>query len=324
MISGHSSKGYLPPLIEVRSKRAVVWLRDNGSEAPMDEELKPQPASPRVEPAQGAASAVAERARNACTSGRMPTLYIGHGAPPLVDDPLWVAQLAAWARALPTPSAVLMVSAHWENAPLTIGATRTGTPLIYDFGGFPERYYRAQYRSPGAPELAADVRRLLSDQPVAEQPDHGLDHGAYVPLTVMYPDADVPVLQVSMPSLDPEQLFQIGRRLRQLRDQGVLVIGSGFLTHGLPFLRDFRLDAPPPAWSTEFDAWAHEALDHGDVDQLSDFMHRAPAVRYAHPRTEHLAPLFVTLGAGDSNGEPLPSIIDGYWMGLSKRSIQIA
>ncbi len=178
----------------------------------MDEELKPQPASPRVEPAQGAASAVAERARNACTSGRMPTLYIGHGAPPLVDDPLWVAQLAAWARALPTPSAVLMVSAHWENAPLTIGATRTGTPLIYDFGGFPERYYRAQYRSPGAPELAADVRRLLSDQPVAEQPDHGLDHGAYVPLTVMYPDADVPVLQVSMPSLDPEQLFQIGRR----------------------------------------------------------------------------------------------------------------
>jgi len=196
--------------------------------------------------------------------------------------------------------AVLIVSAHWENAPLTIGATRSGTPLIYDFGGFPERYYRAQYRSPGAPELAADIRRLLSDQPVAEEPDHGLDHGAYVPLTVMYPDADVPVLQVSMPSLDPEQLFEIGRRLRPLRDQGVLVIGSGFLTHGLPFLRDFRLDAPPPAWSTEFDAWAHEALDHGDVDALSDFMHRAPAVRYAHPRTEHLAPLFVTLGAGDS------------------------
>jgi 4,5-DOPA dioxygenase extradiol len=289
----------------------------------MDEELKPQPASAPEEPAQRAASAVEERARHASTTGRMPTLYIGHGAPPLVDDPLWVAQLAAWAKALPRPSGVLIVSAHWENAPLTIGATRTGTPLIYDFGGFPERYYRTQYRSPGAPELAADIRRLLSDEPVAEQPDHGLDHGAYVPLTVMYPDADVPVLQVSMPSLDPERLFQIGRRLRPLRDQGVLVIGSGFLTHGLPFLRDFRLDATPPTWSTEFDAWAHEALDHGDIDELSDFMHRAPAVRYAHPRTEHLAPLFVTLGAGDSNGEPLPSIIDGYWMGLSKRSIQI-
>jgi 4,5-DOPA dioxygenase extradiol len=218
---------------------------------------------------------------------------------------------------------VLIVSAHWENAPLTIGATRTGTPLVYDFGGFPQRYYRQQYRSPGAVELAADVRRMLSDQPVAEEPDRGLDHGAYVPLTVMYPDADVPVLQISMPSLDPEQLFKIGRRLEPLRDQGVLIIGSGFLTHGLPYIRDFRLDAPPPAWSSEFDAWAHEALEQGDIDQLSDFVHRAPAVRYAHPRTEHLAPLFVTLGAGDSNGEPLPSIIDGYWMGLSKRSIQI-
>jgi 4,5-DOPA dioxygenase extradiol len=294
-----------------------------GQERLMDEELKPQPASVPEEPAQGAATTVTERARSASDTGRMPTLYIGHGAPPLVDDALWVAQLTAWAKALPHPSAVLIVSAHWENAPLTIGATRTGTPLIYDFGGFPERYYQTQYRSPGAPELAADVRHLLSDQPVAEQPDHGLDHGAYVPLTVMYPNADVPVLQISMPSLDPEQLFQIGRRLRPLRDQGVLVIGSGFLTHGLPYLRDFRLDAPPPTWSMEFDAWAHEALDHGDVDELADFMHRAPAVRYAHPRTEHLAPLFVTLGAGDSNGEPLPSIIDGYWMGLSKRSIQI-
>ena len=288
----------------------------------MDEELKPQSPSPTAAP-EGAATSVAERARTAQDAGRMPTIYIGHGAPPLVDDALWVAQLAAWAQALPRPSSVLMVSAHWENAPLTIGSTRTGTPLVYDFGGFPERYYRAQYRSPGAPELAADVRRLLSDQEVAEEPDRGLDHGAYVPLTVMYPTADVPVLQMSMPSLDPHDLFQIGRRLRPLRDQGVLIVGSGFLTHGLPFLRDFRFDANPPAWSTEFDAWAHEALEHGDLDELSDFVHRAPAVRYAHPRTEHLAPLFVTLGAGESGGESLPSIIEGYWMGLSKRSIQV-
>ena len=288
----------------------------------MDEELKPQPPSHSAA-SKDEAAVVAERVQKAHAAGRMPTLYIGHGAPPLVDDALWVAQLAAWAKALPRPKAVLMVSAHWENAPLTIAATRTGVPLVYDFGGFPERYYRVQYRSPGAPQLAADVRKLLSDQHVAEEPDRGLDHGAYVPLTVMYPEADVPVLQVSMPSLNPEELFEIGRRLRPLRDQGVLVIGSGFLTHGLPFLRDFRLDAPPPDWSTEFDAWAHEALEHGDVDELSDFVHRAPAVRYAHPRTEHLAPLFVTLGAGDSSGEPLPSIIEGYWMGLSKRSIQI-
>src|SRR2546427_11979102 len=105
----------------------------------MDEELKPQPASAPEEPAQLAASAVEERARHASGSGRMPTPYIGHGAPPLVDDPLWVAQLAAWAKALPRPSAMLIVSAHWENAPLTIGATRTSTPPTYDFCALPQR-----------------------------------------------------------------------------------------------------------------------------------------------------------------------------------------
>ena len=287
----------------------------------MDEELKPR-SQPHDYDAR-AGTDVAKRAAGARDGERMPTIYIGHGAPPLVDDELWVEQLAAWAKALPRPTSILIVSAHWENAPLTIGSTRTGTPLVYDFFGFPERYYRAQYRSPGAPELANDVRKLLSVEGVRDEPDRGLDHGAYVPLTVMYPDADLPVLQVSMPSLDPGKLFDVGRRLRPLRDQGVLIIGSGFLTHGLPFLRDFRVDAPPPAWSTEFDAWAREALEHGNIDELADFAHRAPAVRYAHPRTEHLAPLFVTLGAGDVSGEELPSIIDGYWMGLSKRSIQV-
>ena len=291
----------------------------------MDEELKPpgpQP-NPPVEVERDQATVVTERARARVEEGRMPAIYIGHGAPPLVDDELWVTQLAAWAKALPRPSAILIISAHWENAPLTIGATRTGTPLVYDFGGFPERYYRAQYRSPGAPELAAQVRKLLSDQQVADEPERGLDHGAYVPLTVMYPDADLPVLQISMPTLDPERLFDIGKGLQPLRDQGVLIIGSGFMTHGLPFLRDFRFNAQPPEWSVEFDAWAHEALERGNVDELEDFMHKAPAVRFAHPRTEHLAPLFVTLGAGETNGEALPSIIEGYWMGLSKRSIQV-
>jgi 4,5-DOPA dioxygenase extradiol len=288
----------------------------------MDEELKPQ-APPPEEPTESAATAVAERAKQSSEPDRTPTIYIGHGAPPLVDDPLWVAQLSAWAQAMPRPQSILIVSAHWENAPLTIGATRSGIPLVYDFWGFPERYYQAQYRAPGAADLASNIRKLLSDQAVAEEPDRGLDHGAYVPLTVMYPQADIPVLQVSMPSLDPQQLYEIGKRLRPLRDQGVLIIGSGFLTHGLPFLRDFRVDAVPPAWSTEFDAWAREALERGDVDELADFTHRAPAVRYAHPRTEHLAPLFVTLGAGDISGEALPSIIEGYWMGLSKRSIQV-
>jgi 4,5-DOPA dioxygenase extradiol len=288
----------------------------------VDEELMAR--EPQHEPVpDGAAQAVAARAATAITPGRMPAIYLGHGAPPLVDDPLWVIQLEAWARSLPRPTAVLMVSAHWESAPLAIGATRDGVPLVYDFGGFAERYYRAAYPAPGAPQLAARVRELLGRaEPTADLPDRGLDHGAYVPLTVMYPDADVPVLQISLPTLDPGRLLAIGRRLAPLRDEGVLIVGSGFLTHGLPFLRDFRFDATPPGWSAEFDHWAAGALDTGDVDALANFS-AAPGARYAHPTTEHFAPLFVTLGAADGPAPPVTTIT-GYWLGLAKRSIQVA
>jgi 4,5-DOPA dioxygenase extradiol len=252
----------------------------------------------------------------------MPAVYLGHGAPPLVDDPLWVVQLEAWARALPRPAAILVVSAHWQNAPLAIGATTNAAPLVYDFYGFPERYYRARYPAPGAPELATRVRDLLAGrEQVADVPRRGLDHGAYVPLTVMYPDADIPVLQISMPSLDPGRLLRVGAALAPLRDEGVLIMGSGFLTHGLPFLSDFRFNAPPPSWSADFDQWAAAALDRGDVDALTAFR-EAPAARYAHPTTEHYAPLFVTLGAAES---PAPvTTISGYWLGLAKRSVQVA
>jgi 4,5-DOPA dioxygenase extradiol len=254
----------------------------------------------------------------------MPALYLGHGAPPLLDDELWTGQLASWARDLPRPRAILIVSAHWESAPLTVGATETGVPLTYDFYGFPERFYAMTYRSPGAPELAVRVKALMPDtEPVAERPSYGLDHGAYVPLMVMYPEADVPVLQMSMPTLDPQRLFEVGRRLRPLRDEGVLVIGSGFLTHGLPFLTDFRPDAAPPGWSRDFDLWAKETLEHGDVDELMDFRRRAPGMPYAHPTVEHFAPLFVTLGAASDPEASPETAFDGYFLGLAKRSFQV-
>jgi len=256
--------------------------------------------------------------------GRMPAIYIGHGAPPLVDDELWVSQLADWSARLPRPRAVLMVSAHWESAPLALGAT-TPVPLVHDFWGFPEHYYGVTYAAPGAPDLARRVEELLpSTEPVAHQPDRGLDHGAYVPLTVMYPEADVPVLQMSLPTMDPERLLDLGRRLAPLRDEGVLIVGSGFMTHGLPYLQMRSPDQQPPGWSAEFDAWAAETLAGGDVDQLVDFAHRAPAVRYAHPTVEHLAPLFVTLGAAADPQAAPETVIDGYWFGLAKRSIQVA
>jgi 4,5-DOPA dioxygenase extradiol len=250
---------------------------------------------------------------------RMPAIYLSHGAPPLADDRLWTSQLADWSRDLPKPAAILVVSAHWEEAPLAIGATTT-VPLTYDFWGFPEHYYQVRYPAPGAPALADSVRKLLagSATPVTDVPDRGLDHGAYVPLVEMYPDADVPVLQISMPTLDPKALLEVGRRLAPLRDEGVLIMGSGFFTHNLR-----AMGAPDtPTWSSEFDEWGRERLAAKDVDALLDFENAAPAGHLAHPRTEHFAPLFVALGAADENLDGQHTVIDGFWLGLAKRSVQ--
>jgi 4,5-DOPA dioxygenase extradiol len=257
--------------------------------------------------------------------GRMPALYIGHGAPPLLDDPVWRSQLETWATDLPRPRGILIVSAHWESAPVSLSATAPGTPLVYDFGGFAPRYYQMTYETPDASALASRVAAMMPDnEPVHQHASRGLDHGAWVPLKIMYPAADVPVVQMSLPTQDPGRLLALGRRLQPLRDEGILVIGSGFLTHGLPFLREWRIDAAAPGWSTEFDAWAADALARGDLDELAAYRDRAPGMPYAHPTVEHFTPLFITLGAATMPDAPGDQRIDGYWMGLSKRSLQVA
>ncbi|MFV0457780.1 MAG: dioxygenase [Actinomycetales bacterium] len=260
--------------------------------------------------------------------GTLPALYFGHGAPPLLDDPLWLGQLFDWVLGLPKPRAVLIVSAHWEAAPLSLSASEAGTPLVYDFGGFEQRFYEVQYPTPDASALAAEVAALMPDnEPVHQHTSRGLDHGAFVPLMAMYPMADVPVLQLSLPTHDPETLLAVGRRLRPLREQGVLVMGSGFLTHGLPFLsREHWVnpDSTPPGWSQDFDSWAGELLARGDVGELMRYASVAPGMPYAHPTVEHLSPLFVTLGAATDPEQPVGAVIDGFWMGLSKRALQVA
>jgi 4,5-DOPA dioxygenase extradiol len=254
---------------------------------------------------------------------RLPALYLGHGAPPLVEDPVWPGQLASWARAIRRPQAILMVSAHWEKAPLTIAATTT-VPLVYDFWGFPRRFYELTYPCPGAPALAGRVRDLLAGyQPVADSPRRGLDHGAFIPLICMWPEADIPVLQISMPTLGAEALLETGRQLAPLRDEGVLIIGSGFLTHGLPFIDVNRSDHDPPAWSAEFDAWAAECVARRDFDALLDYRRRAPALEFAHPTVEHLVPLFVALGASIDAPGTVDTTVEGFWLNLSKRSFQL-
>jgi 4,5-DOPA dioxygenase extradiol len=242
-------------------------------------------------------------------SHRMPAIFLAHGSPMLLDDAGWVAELAAWAKQLPRPKAILMISAHWLEAPVTIGATRT-IPLVYDFMGFPDKYYDVKYPCPGAPDLGRRVAQLLSPTgPVMELPDRGLDHGAYVPLVAMYPAADVPVLQISIPTLDPRELFEIGHLLSPLRDEGVLIIGSGFLTHNMRFA--FRKDTP--AWAVEFDAWCADVLARRDHDALLDFAKRGPAAQVALPTTEHFVPVIVAAGAAPDPSESVAFPITGFW-----------
>ncbi len=269
---------------------------------------------------------------NAPTTARMPALYLSHGAPPLADDERWTGELHAWSQDLPKPANVLMVSAHWENAPVAVSSTTPHTPLVYDFWGFPQKYYDVTYDAPVAPELVEQVAGLLSGsgEQLHQDPSRGLDHGAYVPMVELFPEADVPIVQLSMPTLDPQRLFDLGRRLAPLRDQGTLIIGSGFTTHNLGWFNPRAgADSTPPKPSSEFDHWAAESVASGDVDGLLDFLAKAPAAREAHPRTEHWAPLFVTLGAaygaeGNADAARGRSVIDGFWFGLSKRSWQFA
>lgn len=255
---------------------------------------------------------------------KMPALYIGHGAPMLLDDPLWTSQLTQIAKDLPRPKAILIVSAHWESAPVMLSNAQANSPLVYDFSGFDRKFYEMTYNSPDATALATKVAALMPDSEPVHQSNRGLDHGAWVPLRVMYPDADIPVLQMSMPTSDPYRLIELGKRLKPLRDEGVLVIGSGFMTHGLPYIRDWRADAIAPTWSSDFDTWAAEALASGDVETLANFRTRAPGMPYAHPTVEHFTPLFITLGVSASVEKAPKTLIDGYFLGLSKRSILVA
>lgn len=237
-----------------------------------------------------------------------------------------MAQLKAWSANLPAPRAILIVSAHWEAAPIMLSASAAHTPLVYDFGGFAPHYYQMKYETPDARHVADLITSVLPDSlNVHEHQSRGLDHGAWVPLKIMYPEANIPVIQMSIPTHDPGTLMELGRRLQPLRDQGVLIIGSGFMTHGLPFLKDWTLDATPPGWSSDFDSWADEAIRNNDIDELASYSSKAPGMPYAHPTVEHFSPIFVTLGAATDAEAPIEQVIDGgYFMGLSKRSFQVA
>jgi 4,5-DOPA dioxygenase extradiol len=235
----------------------------------------------------------------------MPTLFVSHGAPtlPLEDVPAreFLRRLSA---ELPRPEAIVAVSAHWESrAPAVSAAPQPET--IHDFFGFPAPLYQLRYTAPGAAATAARVKSLLT---VAGLPPHvngarGLDHGAWVPLMLMYPDADVPVIQLALqPHLGSEHHLRLGAALSSLRDEGVLILGSGGATHNLREFRGHAADDPLEGYAEEFAQWLADTLERGDRQALANYRSLAPSAVRNHPSEEHLLPLHVAAGAADGPG----------------------
>jgi 4,5-DOPA dioxygenase extradiol len=236
----------------------------------------------------------------------MPSLFLSHGAPtlPLTDTPAraFLQQLGA---TLERPKAILVISAHWETAAPTVSAVDRNE-TIHDFGGFPRALYDMRYPAPGSPPVAARVADLLRASGLDCEIDRrrGLDHGAWVPLRLMYPQADIPVLQLSVqPHLGPAHHLRVGRALAPLRQDRVLIIGSGSFTHDLSEFRGHGPNDPAPEWVNGFADWFHAALTANETDALLDYRRRAPFATKNHPTEEHLLPLYAALGAAGEDAQ---------------------
>jgi 4,5-DOPA dioxygenase extradiol len=244
-------------------------------------------------------------------------MFISHGAPTFALQPGELgANLHAIGSRIPQVKAVLVVSAHWQSREVRV-TTSAPPETIHDFGGFAPELYRLQYRAPGAPMLALEAKRLLEADgfDVTEDAQRGLDHGAWVPLLHLLPDARVPVFQVSMPyDLDTTVAWRLGRALGPLREHGVLVIGSGGLTHNLYEVRQNGLDAAP--YAREFSDWVRDAVLAGDTDRLIRYRRAAPHAERAHPTEEHYLPLLVASGAGASTNSHATVIGGGITYGV--------
>lgn len=232
----------------------------------------------------------------------LPTLFVSHGAPTFAVEPGVIGpQLRALAAQLPVPRAVVIVSPHWQTSVVQV-TTGVQPATIHDFGGFPPALYELQYPAPGAPDVAAEVLAELAQHGIDARGNasHGLDHGAWVPLRYLYPEADVPVVQLSLPRYpQPQDYLAFGRALAALRERGVLVIGSGSLTHNLYEFSGPRTDIDP--YVTAFTGWMRAAIARGDLAALLDYRRQAPEAARAHPEDEHLMPLFVALGAAGAD-----------------------
>jgi 4,5-DOPA dioxygenase extradiol len=235
----------------------------------------------------------------------LPTLFLSHGAPTLPLEDIPVSRfLKGLGAELPRPRAILMVSAHWETPTPTLGGDET-PKTIHDFYGFPDALYQLRYAAPGDPDLAARAAALLetAGYEARVHPRRGLDHGAWNPLILVYPEADIPVVQLSIQTaLGPKHHLQLGEALRPLRDEGVLIIGSGNTTHNLGDPRRAMAHIEPPEDVRAFDDWLIEAVEAGRTDDLLNYRALAPTAPHQHPTEDHLLPLYVAMGAAGRNG----------------------
>lgn len=230
----------------------------------------------------------------------LPALFISHGSPMMALEPSSARDfLAGLGATLPQPRAILVASAHWETAQPQLNTVAVND-TIHDFYGFPPALFAMRYPAPGDPALAQRVAEMLRGAGFNAllDPVRGLDHGAWVPLTLMYPAHDIPVLQLSLQTpLGPEHHLQLGRAVAALRAEDVLVVGSGSFTHNLGRLRRVEPDAAPPADVVAFADWMHAALQDNRTNDLLAYRLKAPYAAMQHPTDEHLLPLFVALGA---------------------------
>jgi 4,5-DOPA dioxygenase extradiol len=242
----------------------------------------------------------------------MSSLFVSHGAPTYATEPgLAGAQLNALGKRLEKPQAIVVVSPHWKTQGVLITATDR-PETIHDFSGFPDELYSLQYPAPGASGLAVRIQQELISQGISARLNatRGLDHGAWVPLMHLYPDADIPTLQVSLPAdTNEESAFALGRALAPFAKEGVLIIGSGSLTHNLYEFRMGDSDAEAAAYAKEFSSWVRQTVRDGDMDRLRNTLKLAPHATRAHPTTEHFLPLLVAAGAART---PTPvTVLDG-------------
>lgn len=249
---------------------------------------------------------------------RLPSLFISHGSPMFAVEPGRAGPLLmALGARLPKPKAVLVVSPHWMTRQPRV-ATQAIPPTIHDFGHFPPALYQLQYPAPGAPSVAARAIELLRAAGYAAEADgeRGLDHGAWVPLSYLFPQANVPVFQVSLPAhFDGQAAYAYGRALSPLADEGVLIVGSGSLTHNLYEVQRDEGGEGGEAYAVEFAEWTANAVQSGDHQRLIDTMTLAPHALRAHPTAEHLWPLMVAAGAAGSDA-PAMRIQGGVTYGV--------